>query len=935
MSIEKIAVPSQSPTTPQQSAILHEGSPLLIIAGPGSGKTKVVSWRVAYLIRSKHIDPEKILVLTFTKNAALELKDRIQDQLADVNTELMQISTFHSFCAELLRRFGRQTGHLSHFKILDENGQFLFIYGHRKTLGLDKALKGRPNDFYRSVIATFNHATEERVKPDALLAWIEDNLCHCSEKDSPIWQARKIVGEAYAQYRQLLEEELLLDFASLQEAALELLEKYPDLLAMLRSQYDEILVDEYQDTNALQEAILSLLCGDGRHLTVVGDDDQSIYRFRGATVRNILEFEKRYPGAQTVKLVHNFRSFEPIIQGSQHVIAHNPARYEKELIPVRGSGSEVYLVYQETAEQEANAVVQMLLELHQKGKISHWKEVAVLLRSVKSFAAPYCESLSSAGIPFQVIGDASFFSDEVIQQLYDLLSFLSASKPWGDRFLRHPLVGLKSDTNESLKAYKENLLEVESSAQLIALGIKDITEQTKLLKILQLKRRVQAAEHTSILEVFYDLLSVIGCVSRFEKTGQIGALSNLGIFSRLISDWDENSTTNNFYPFQEYLKMIRDGGLDPYLPPMDDALRIMTIHQAKGLEFPVVVLGAAMNGRLPAARRSNPYDEIPDCLCASGKPEVDDPHLVDERKLFYVAATRAQDLLIVGTADVVNKRGGGPSPFLTEMFGPDLRAAADQSLEKIQAIQSTVKINSGPRPRHSYSELALFLDCPFSYKLAYIYGFARPTYQMILFGANIHFALESIHRDCMDGHVPDNQEIPGIVEQTWVSTPKAKPAMEKEMQKTAVRFLQKYVQDFHQELLRVDQAEIPFSFDLSGHVISGQIDLLRREGDRVEIVDFKTSPPHQDELERDAFQLGLYGLGVAQGMKRSISDMTVHFIGKEQTVKKIPWDETGRIKVNEQLTGILQNIDDEKFTPNPKSCHNCQEFSTICPYRVD
>jgi DNA helicase-2/ATP-dependent DNA helicase PcrA len=162
----------------------------------------------------------------------------------------------------------------------------------------------------------------------------------------------------------------------------------------------------------------------------------------------------------------------------------------------------------------------------------------------------------------------------------------------------------------------------------------------------EIKHKVQAQEHQSILEIFYDLLAATGCVRRFEKNGNSTAISNLGILSRLIASWDEHGSTRNFYPFREYLKLVKDSGVDPALPPAVDIVRIMTIHQAKGLEFPVVALGAAMNGRLPTSRRSDPY-EIPYSIRASEEPEVEDPHLVDERKLFYVAATRARDLLIV------------------------------------------------------------------------------------------------------------------------------------------------------------------------------------------------------------------------------------------------------------------------------------------------
>jgi DNA helicase-2/ATP-dependent DNA helicase PcrA len=698
-------------TLPQREAILHLGSPLLIIAGPGSGKTEVIAWRVAYMVQAELAKPENILATTFTNKAALELKDRIQSKLREINVELMQVSTIHSFCADLLRRYPRQANLLSGFSILDETGQFLFVYSRRKELGLDERIKGLEDVFYSSVIDTFNRATEEQVAPEDLAAWYKENLSCCKNDEAGLWQEREAIAEAYQHYCQLLEEENLLDFASLQTFALRLLENNPQVLEELRRKYLEILVDEYQDTNITQEKLLKLLAGDGTHLTVVGDDDQSIYRFRGATVRNILEFSERYPNAKVVQLVHNFRSRDQIVDHSLQVIAHNPARYGKDLLPVRGPGSEVLLVYEHTAGEEAASVVDLILRLHQAGRISRFGDIAVLLRSVKSYAEPYVNALLSAGIPYQVIGDASFFDRPEITQLYNLLNFLGASKPWADVHVRLPLVGLSLAACEGLRAYKGSLMEMATPEGLASIGIPPGEDQKRLLDLLKLKKYVQDQKQETLLEVFYKLLATTGCAARFERQGNLEALSNLGIFSQLVAAWDEGGTSRNFYPFMEYLKLVRKRGLDPFLPLVEDSVRIMTIHQAKGLEFPVVVLGAAMDGRLPAMRRKDPY-EIPAHLRASGEPEVSDPHLVDERKLFYVAATRARDLLVVGTADLVNKRGGGPSPFLTEMFGPDLHAAAAWSLGKVKDIESRAGKTQEPRPRHSFSELSFFLQCP-------------------------------------------------------------------------------------------------------------------------------------------------------------------------------------------------------------------------------
>jgi DNA helicase-2/ATP-dependent DNA helicase PcrA len=217
-------------------------------------------------------------VLTFTNKAALELKDRIQAVLPEMNTEIIQISTFHSFCSSLLRQSGEAAG-LQNFRILDGPGQFLFIYSNRKELELDTIIKGLPDVYYNSVVSAFNQITEEQVSIPSLSDWVTQNLKCCNEKESSLWQEWEVIIKAYQKYRELLDKDRFVDFAMLQDKALKMLSDHSGICQKYREQYQEILVDEYQDTNAIQEKILQKLAFDGQHLTVVGDDDQSIYRF--------------------------------------------------------------------------------------------------------------------------------------------------------------------------------------------------------------------------------------------------------------------------------------------------------------------------------------------------------------------------------------------------------------------------------------------------------------------------------------------------------------------------------------------------------------------------------------------------------------------------------------------------------------------------------
>ncbi|VVB73107.1 ATP-dependent DNA helicase Rep [uncultured archaeon] len=914
---------------PQKEAVLHRGSPLLIVAGPGSGKTEVLSRRVAHLILSGDVRPENMLVTTFTNKAALELKDRIQQKLPEVNVELMQVSTLHSFFGEILRRYLKSPS--GDFRILDEMGQFLFVYSNRKALGLDEIVKGLPHQFFQGVIHSFNLATEEMVEPSKLEAWCSENSACCCLNDADQWKERAVVAKAYSRYLDLLKEEELVDFAILQRRALDLLQD-KKVLSACRESYREILVDEYQDTNAAQDKILSLLAGCGGQLTVVGDDDQSIYRFRGATVKNIGCFHKRYPNVKMIKLEHNFRSLNPIVKNSLQVIVNNQARIPKDLKAVREGKTEVFMVHRHTATEEARAVVELIEDLRRAGKIAGYGDIALLLRSVKNAAGSYVNSFAEVGIPFHITGYGSFFERGDISGIFELLKFLGATKSWGDCYIRNPLVGLGCQTRHALQEFKDDLLRVASDGGLKSIGVEDQDDRRKLLRLLELKERVQSKKHSSLLEVYYRLLAATGCVSRFEKERDLLALLNLGQMSGIAASWDEYGKTKNHYPFLQYLKLLKDGKMNPAsVPPENGAVRIMTIHQAKGLEFPVVIIGSAMNGRLPTSRRKDPY-EIPYKLRASGEPEVMDPHMVDERKLFYVAATRARDLLLVGTADVVNKRGGGPSSFVREMFGDELQAPCSLKNGHVERVISQCREKSGPRPRHSFSQLAYFLQCPMRYKMAVVYGFRPPWLDPVGYGANVHRALQEIHTRAIEGRIPRKEDVPEIVSQTWISNRRTKPKREEQYKSAAIGHLGKYVEEHESSLSAAIRSETGFSFSLQDQVMLGKIDLLKREKNGgIDIVDFKTSKA--SELKRDGIdlQLDLYALGAEESLGFKVDKTTVHFLG-DGKLQSNAWSEERKEKAISRLASILNKIEKGDFPPNHEYCSDCDEFREICPF---
>jgi DNA helicase-2/ATP-dependent DNA helicase PcrA len=938
----------------QQEAILHDDGPLLIIAGPGSGKTEVISWRVAYLIESGRVAPGNCLVSTFTRKAALELKDRIQRRLPNVDVEQLSIGTIHSLCADILRAHQTVSAVPRGFRILDQDGQLLLVYRNRADLGLDALIKGRPLDFFSDVLRMFNLATEELVKPEKLLDWCRlarqtaEELAVEARKGRSKLKAQKaadavellkeeaIVTEAYLAYCNLLRSRNLVDFAFLQRHCLDLLGSHPDVAAALREQFHVILVDEYQDTNAAQEIVLHYLAGDGRRLTVVGDDDQSIYRFRGATVGNLLGFEKRYPGVRKIYLRQNFRSFDPIVRSSQTVIANNEARFPKDLFTVREDGSEIVLVYEHSVLEEATSIVRFLRSLKVSGKLRRWGDVALLLRSVRSYSGDYIQALNAQSIPVNVIGAATFFELEDIAQLCDLFHFLGATKSWGDVHIRCALMGLGEETVEVLKAYKGNLMEAESDTALRSIGIINPADRKKIFLLLTLKRRTQEKKQESILSVFYELLAITGYVRECQGSKNVTALMNLGVMSGMISLFDELGGTRNIYPFQEYLQLLAAGGAESANPLIEDAVQLMTIHQAKGLEFPVVVLGSVMDGRLPSRRRRDRY-EVPYELRASGQPEVEDPHLTDERRLFYVGATRTKELLILGTADIVDKRGGGPSPFLKEMFGNDLRAIANAGHARIREVESALAVRAEPRERISFSQLSYFLQCPVRYELAIVCGLATLHPDPVDFGANVHRALLSIHEHALARTELSDSDVEKVVDDSWLSpisvAEGSTSVKERDAKKAAVKQLRQYIRECSNDLRRVEKVELPFSFRLEESVLIGRIDLIRKDEGGIEVVDFKTSESskEREEQEQVETQLDIYALGAEIVCSKPVTRQTAHFLGNGEAISRL-WSPDKSAKTREHLSEILGLVADRSFQPRTEFCTRCTEFRSICTF---
>ncbi len=699
-------------TENQLKAITHVGCPLIIIAGPGTGKTDTLIRRAAWLIKEKNINPERLLVTTFTNKATDELVDRL-GQFIGKKAYQAHVSTIHSFCQHLLQEYSDYHKWGPGFRVIDDREQFLFVYTHLRELGLKQFPKGRPGEFISNVISFFNLCTEERVDPKKLSERLSKGGKHLLQlkMDRPeSIDEYKTVVSSYISYQQLILSEKVIDFAHLQSILYDLLVRNEDFKKEISGNYDYLLIDEYQDTNRLQVLILKHLKSEKTGITVVGDDDQSIYRFRGASVKSFLQFEEDFPGAEKVFLDKNFRSGQFLINAASSLISKNaPNRREKNIITGRKNEQETIkplISHTRTIHDEAKKVVTLLQKWLDERVIKKPSDIAILFRSVKYHSEPYVEVLDQKAIQYTISRDGSFFSREDIYNLKELIQFFGFRQCRSIDCLKGKILELNSETIEAIKKWKGSPDQWSDERILDELKIKRTRDRQVLKGVAELREKSRNNNLQSLMGFFYELLRISGYFSRNcqkpEEQLCESAMFNLGQFSSLMDSFEFHSASTDLYDFNNYLYQLPKKSIDNLKPDIPDhnAIQIMTVHQAKGLEFPVLVIGSAMNNSFPGKFRKSSYP-VPADLRLSQLDDNTSEHLQDERRLFYVAMTRAQDLLLIGAPEVVNSRGGGYSRFIDET-----------GLNNQLKIMKEGKISSSYRGITSMPQQSLFDEQP-------------------------------------------------------------------------------------------------------------------------------------------------------------------------------------------------------------------------------
>ena len=595
----------------QKEAVLNTEGPNLIIAGAGSGKTKVLTHKIAYLIDEKNVKPWNILAITFTNKAANEMKTRIENMIGEAAKD-MWIGTFHAICVKILRRYIDRLGFDTSFVIFDTTDQKSLMKQIFKSMNIDDKLFTE-----KSVLAEISNAKNEMLNPAGYLARANGDF------------RKEKIGEIFQEYQKRLKKNNALDFDDIINYTIQVLSENPDCLEYYSDKFKYILVDEYQDTNKAQFTLVTLLSAKNGNITVVGDNDQSIYAFRGADITNILNFEKDFPGTKIIKLEQNYRSTKGILDVANAVIKNNPKKYEKNLWTDKEEGRKPELEIADNEYEEANYIVDKIEHLKREGYYKY-SDFAVLYR-MNTQSRAIEDIFRRENIPYKIIGGLKFYERKEIK---DTIAYLRLIENHSDD------LSLQRIINEPKRGIGQTSLEkVEYMASVNGISMYDTIKRAEefglnkvYLNTIDFVKTIEdiskRKDEMGITEIITETLDKVGYIKALaeEKTLQAeNRIENINEFLSVAEEFEEEFAENSLADFLESITLASD--VDS-LEDEDNSVTLMTLHMAKGLEFPVVFLVGLEEGIFPGYKSIGEQKE-----------------LEEERRLCYVGITRAKEHL--------------------------------------------------------------------------------------------------------------------------------------------------------------------------------------------------------------------------------------------------------------------------------------------------
>jgi DNA helicase-2/ATP-dependent DNA helicase PcrA len=1014
----------------QLRAVTHGSGPLLVVAGAGTGKTQVITRRIAWLIATRRARPSEILALTFTDKAAEEMAVRV-DQLVPYGYTDTAISTFHAFGDSLIRDYALELGLPTDLRVLTRPEVVIFLREHLFEFDLDAYRPlGDPARFLAALATLFSRCKDEDISPADYLAHADrvaaeaaalaeavaaeaaaaddadQSTSRTEAADAASEEARRQreLAGAYATYQSLLAANGCIDFGDQVALALRLVRTMPAARTAIAGRFRYILVDEFQDTNRAQSELVAAIAHGHRNVTVVGDDDQAIYAFRGAAVDNILAFSDRYPGARTVVLRRNYRSLTPILDAAYRLIRFNdPDRLEVRAGIVKRLRSQrvaptpaaVRLEVFAAGSEEADWLAAEIGRRVAAGAAP--RDHAILVRA-NGHADPILRALNMAAIPWRFSGTSGLYARPEVRLLLAFLRVvadlessvdlyaLAASEVYalGGEDLT-AIVNMARRRNRSVWAVLE---ELDRQPGILRVGPETRATVRKL--VADLRGYAEAAHEQPAGELLYRFLRGSGLLARLVGTDSPAAeeqLQNIARFFEIVRSQSALLADDRAIFVAPHLATLIEAGDDPATAELDpdaDAVAVLTVHKAKGLEFPVVFLPGMVAGRFPSGGRGDPL-ALPAGLGRGGAPTAE-AALAEERRLCYVAMTRARDELILShAADYGGARARRVSPFVLEALDlpvaagvPGAGARTTTSLERLatfEAAAATMVAPDGPITEPlslSFYQIDDYLTCPLKYKYAHVLRVPLAPHHAIIYGAALHKAVQLFHQQHTKGHVMSEAELDEVFDAAWSN----EGFMSRDHEEARLAAGRAALRRFREAQLQPD-AVIPtyvereFSFTLGGDRVRGRWDRVDvvpiEEGcaaavapdavptaapsadvvsptlgmlgpERVTITDYKSSdvrdPAKARQRARDSLQLQIYAMGYEAMTGRLPDAIALHFL-ESGLVGKVDVDPRRLAKAREKIAQAAAGMRARDYAPRPDylACTYCA-FRDICPASI-
>ncbi len=975
----------------QKQAVEYTKGPLLIVAGAGTGKTTVIAEKIAYLINEKGVKPEEILALTFTEKAAQEMVDRVDTLLSTGYLDL-HVSTFHTFCERLLERYGLDIGLSNQFRVLTETDAWLLVRKHLYDFDLSYYRPlGNPSKHIHELLKHFSKCKDELITPEEYLSYAEGLQLDGDSIDGSVLNTSEQkrlaeIANAYHKYNQLLLDNSCLDFGDLIYYSVQLLQKRPNVLTQLQKRFTYILVDEFQDVNWSQYQLVRLLAGKDSQLTVVGDDDQSIYAFRGASVSNILRFNTDFPNATQVVHNENYRSSQKILDTAYTVIQHNnPDRLEVKLkidkkltstVDSRQS-TVVHHTHFASLDEEVHWVIEEIFKLKQTHEDTTWDDIAILVRA-NNHAEPFLAGLESAGIPYEFLASSGLYRQPIV---IDCVNFFMAVNNCHDslpfyRLLRMPFLDMWENDLQKLisLAKKKSITYYEGLKRSQEFQLSQKGTAVCDLLISCVHDGMKEGREAKPSRVLYSFLEKIGYLAYLlEEEGKgnrqvIRQIYHVQQFFDTLRQYETviaDATIGGF--LDQYAEITRsgDGGGMETLEDTPDSVNILTIHGSKGLEFRHVFVVNMVEERFPSRGRSETI-EIPPALIREQLPEGDG-HVEEERRLFYVAATRAKEGLYFTSAD---SYGGTRKKKISRFLAEAKLTPAEAQKPKgavILSKSSMRRVDETPGSfryetpeKFSFSQIRSYQTCPYQYKLAHVLKIPTKGGASLSFGQTMHLTLQKFYERVQeinrveqptlfslpepvknDGQisVPTLDELLELYKRHWIGDWYESKRQREEYYQKGKEILTLFYTSHEGNWTIPVSLEGWFKIKVGDSVVHGRIDRIDQLPDgSLEIIDYKTGQSKEKVAGEEKDQLLIYQIAVETLPEyKSIGKagkLTFYYLNDNIRTSFVgDGEEMAGLKV--RLEKAIQDIQGGDFTATPSShiCRRC-DFKDICEYRV-